>query len=281
MLTAGGPSAPLGVLINQTTGARTILPARPGACSPRAMGGPWLLFGCNTSTNFLQLYSFVEGRWRLEPQASLPPLVSAEPIQVGSRWIEWREEICEQPEYVYCSSSADFQNIATGKLDRSVGRPADFRRTVPDLNSRTLSRRLCRPLEVPWAYVPGHAEYVKALGSIILYGRFGISAGTDSSGTQEVFLERCGSTLHLPLGPIDGQPVGDPTLTVGDSQVIVWQAGPQSLGEIGLPALSRRILRLPAEVDGAVQLAISQRTLYLLDQKLQLWTAVLPDGTAR
>src|SRR5581483_134428 len=68
----GGPplGARSGVVVDTASGARTSL-TFPLGCSPGAMGGPWLAFGCSAGAGQpvppAELYDLTSGRWQALP----------------------------------------------------------------------------------------------------------------------------------------------------------------------------------------------------------------------
>jgi hypothetical protein len=181
----------------------------------------------------------------------------------------------------HCSSSPEFQNLHTGTVrdkDPTGGS------TILDLNSPSLSQRLCSPLRVPRYYdiFSGFGP-----GSMVPDGKFAIALGTDNSGIGLIYLERCGAHLHrlLTKAPYTGPP--PPWAANGTS--VVWQSARNELAGVFLPSLRRFTIRLPAAAlpTGCqapdlrtcfTEIALTAKHLYLLDAGDGLWTAKSPSA---
>ncbi len=259
-----------GTLINEHTGRQRDV----AGCVAGVFGGPWLLLDCQTTQRFLgpELYSLASGKWRTSPYAG-------DATAIGKYWIESdgdggcdAEPPCAPPE-------RKFINIQTGRQRPDPTNAS----TVADLNIAKLAHPICRPLRVPRVtvfepflgpegpngYEPSSSgEYLKIWGSLTFYGPFAFPTAGRFGGSPAT-LRSCGHGViaHLPkmLGP-----------TVGTSQVVVWQSGRQQLAGVFLPSARRFTITLPSSIDGVDQLALSDRTLYVLDDNLQLWTTKTP-----
>ncbi len=182
---------------------------------------------------------------------------------VGADWIEVKESC------YHCRDFHDFQNIQTGQL-ASATTPRDLGQrsgpggtTIPDLDSPTLIRRLCRPLRVPTSWDNAYDQSVS--GMLMFHGSFAVASGVRrGSDNQFAFIERCGSRLHVPIP--------DDATVIASSHAVIWQAG--GVNGVLLPSLRRLRIILPGVVTRAsgVVAALSQRTLYVLGRG-QLWTA--------
>jgi hypothetical protein len=145
---------------------------------------------------------------------------------------------------------------------------------ILDLNSPTLTRTLCDPLQLP-----------APPGTILTDGKFAIDEEAEAPDYfQQTYLERCGSSLHEPIGT-------DLSLFTADSRAVLWSAG-GSANEIDgllLPSLRRLKLRLPQEaaslcrlpgascIDG---LLLTSRALYVMDWADEVWAAEDPLDSA-
>ncbi len=232
-----------GMLIDELTGARFTL-SQPG-CSAVGFGGPWLLFNCGNPS---MLYRLATKTWETvaNPDAGYP-------IAVGTYWIEYVYNPCAGMEHCEPQQVDEFQNLQTG-------RPAGSFRlgptTVLDLNSRTLTSRLCSPVRVPRG------------GEVMsFYGRFAVVLAAGPAGRAVPYLERCGSRLHQRLAAI---PV------TGTSRMLIWTS-PGQLSGLLLPSLRRFVIPLPGSLPGdETQFVLASRTLYADSNNGALWTAQLP-----
>jgi hypothetical protein len=295
------PAGELGTLTDAQTGRRIPLVRKgcrnTGASSaPRAfapqprIGGPWLVFNCTPTTSPAPvLYSLAPRSWRaiapnsrlLNPCQGVPTEcdITFTPSDAGSHWLQYTEANCPAGEH--CIFSHAFQSLDTGQI-RSDPTSAS---TIADLNSRALARRVCPPLEVPRAF-QGYGGWGR--GTLTMDGSFAIAQGTDANLNPTVYLERCGSRLHqlLTTGPYPDFP---PPWAANTSAVI-WWSGPRHLTGVFLPSLHRFSVAMPqqvvssscsaSDVTSCVQaLALSDRTLYVLNADGQLWTANSPTAS--
>ena len=146
---------------------------------------------------------------------------------------------------------------------------------IIDLSSPSLTRTLCAPLQMP----------VRP-GTIVPDGRFAIDTeGAAPSYSRHAYLERCGSSLHEPIGT-------DLSLFTADSQAVLWSAGSSvnELDGVFLPSLRRLKIRLPQELasfckqKGAVciaGLALTSHALYVSEENGQVWAAPSPLRSVR
>jgi hypothetical protein len=237
-----GPGTNLSeTLIDDKTGTRTQLSV-PG-CDAPVIGAGWLAFngaigdlpGCVT-----QLY----------PQAGGPPRPIARlggVLAIGSDWIEY-DNNCDD---VHFCPTYLFQNLQTGVVKSDPTRA----HTIADLNSPTLARRVCPPVQVPnTSNVP--------TSRLVLDGRFAIA-----TGVHGVFLEHCGTRLHRAIDPNPG-PLG------ASPKAVIWQTTGRKLAGLFLPSLRPFIIKAPEF--GDFKLALTPQTLYLLDPEGQVWSAPAP-----
>jgi hypothetical protein len=133
---AEGPCC--GTVINDRTGQRTAF-VHPD-CGPFVFGGPWLLAECVPPVPAsVGLEELTTGAW-----LTFTAPVGEHPVAAGADWIEFmRLESCSD----YCRFAYTFENIRTGTLRTIPYRGGG--RTIPDLNTPTLARRLCSPLRLP------------------------------------------------------------------------------------------------------------------------------------
>lgn len=246
-----------GVLINEQTGKLTHVP-RADCFAIALSTGRWVLFECyGSSTVNYQLYSIPDRTWR--PVAAP---ARANPDAIGADWIEY---------FVVDSGTYVFQNIETGTLRTlSAWRPGGT--TIPDLNSPSLTQRLCSPLRVPadwtpyaqWSAYPDN-EKLHA-GSVTVDGRFAVLEGTSrptSTGavTEYAYVERCGSRVRKPTSQE----------FVANAHAIIAPGGgsdPTLTGWL-LPSLTPVTIPAPGYSQGVfgdeTSIALSSHSLYLWD----------------
>ena len=244
-----------GVVVDELTGAQSVvwLPADcPVPANGPMLGGGWLLESCTTSR--VDLYSLNTQTWR---QVAVAPgcsrfnagtTSSCVSAAIGSDWIEYDESS------VHLGDRFVFQSISGGELRRD---PTNAR-TVVDLSSPRLARRLCAAASVP--------KY----GRVTLDGAFAVV-----SGPAGAFVERCGRRLHLALGPA--------VFVQSVPGAIAWLAEPgRSLQGVLLPSLRRFRVILPRPRRAQViDARISDCHIYLDvlptgSDPAQLWSAPLP-----
>jgi hypothetical protein len=246
-----------GTVIDDQTGQRTAF-VHPD-CGPFVFGGPWLLAECvPPAPESVGLEQLTSGAW-----LTFTTAVGEHPVAAGADWIEFRRV----DPFTYT-----FENVSTG-IVRSIPYRAGGR-TIPDLNSPTLVRRLCSPLRVP-----------SGPGAMTFYGKFAIVESVGTDGGIRYYLERCGTRLHQRL---DGSNLGTPEAALAaNSRAIVWQQPflPELHGVL-LPSLRRFMVPLPDTIDlGATgvqsSIALSSTRLYALDGEGQLWSAPAPVAPPR
>jgi hypothetical protein len=203
-----------GTLVDERTGRRDQV-ARSG-CEGLLAGGPWLLFYCHSTTApSYALYSMPRHRM---VRTGMSATGGMNPVAIGSDWIQY---------FVVATGGYVFENVTTQRL-RSLLAWRAGGTTVPDLNSRSLARKLCAPLRVPadwtpyarWSNYPFN-EKLHA-GTVTLLGGSTILTGTshpDSSGAYHdvSYAQRCGTrhrqslagppfsiNAHLVIGGVDG-----------------------------------------------------------------------------
>lgn len=250
-----------GSLIDEQPGRRTAV-STPAGCVSAAIGGGRLVFGCAGKPGaflVIKLYSLSSGRLtNLPPAAQLEryddgcasdssPGCGVSLTGIGRAWIEF-DETC-----YHCGDNYVFQNLRTGKVRRD---PTSLT-TVPDLNSSSLARKVCSPLQV--------------VGSLEFLGPFAIArhAGT--------FLERCGTRLRERIDR-----VGTPLVT--SNHLVVWQ--PPVLSELDgvlLPSLRRVVIKLPRRFtqNMYIHVVLSSRNLYVQTETDQVWEARIPEPSLR
>jgi hypothetical protein len=268
-----------GTLIDDRTGKRTSI-VSPVGCYPTVIGGGWLLFRCDGLT----LYSLASGAWRSVPRvAGLSGPASPDapiPVAVGSRWIEFDTRICEFGGSHCSNDQYVFESLQTGKVSKDPTSAT----TVADLNSPSLGRKVCSPLRVPKANVGSEEDvyrWAARPGTMTFYASSVMANGMFHDGTTGLFLERCRSHLHkfIDLN------IYDPPAVAANSHLVVRQTRTDQLSGLWLSGLRPSVIPLPAAVhlgpppnNGGIlsEIDLSSRTLYVVNQGGQLWTARTP-----
>jgi hypothetical protein len=267
-------STGMGVLVDGSTGRRTTVASR-GCFLVDAIGGSSIAFSCGSGADVsYELYDMNSGQFR--------PLTVPSPIAggcapytsacasldaVGSYWAEF---VGGCPTEHCGPSDVVFENFLTSAT------PADpsSRTVVPDLDARTLSRKLCKPVTVPTRTLPNSPP---GFGSVVSDGRFQIATGDGGS-----YLEECGARLHRFL--TFSAPASSP-------HAIVWESKPSHLTGVFLPSLKRFTIAVPANVDPSApaskfdrqdvySLALTTHTLYVGVGLgvLTTWTMPIPSA---
>ena len=187
---------------------------------------------------------------QLYPLAGGPPRprdALGDVLAIGSDWIEY-DRNCDE---VHSCPTYLFQSLQTGVVKSDPTRA----HKIADLNSPTLARRVCPPVQVPnTSNVP--------TSRLVLDGRFAIA-----TGVHGVFLEHCGTRLHRAIDPNPG-PVG------ASSKAVIWQTTGRKLAGLFLQSLRPFVIKAPEFAD--FELALTPQTLYLLDPEGQVWSAPAP-----
>jgi hypothetical protein len=253
LLTSTSPRE-AGTVIDERTGRRIRVLLPPDCRTPvesnMFLGDSWLLADCSHTR--LALYSLAGRHWRSVTIASScqhfngGPGGSCLPLAVGTNWISYDEA------NYHLGDRFIFQNIATGAVRRDPGNA----RTLADLDSPVLARRICDPLRVP------------SYGTLAFDGRYAVA--TDPQG---IFLEHCGTRLHLLLsyGPWVAMAPG----------AIVWLPAPnRALRGIFLPSLRRFSVAPPRGAADMVNVDLSDRHIYIIgttrNNTNDVWSAAAP-----
>jgi hypothetical protein len=256
------------VLRDERTGAQSTL-RRPD-CGPGTVGVPWVAFECSHGPLF-QLYNVRTHKWRrirCDRQCQ-PYQYMIESLRVGVNWLAVEiapHEGCGDGVHNDCGANTHlFYNIATGKPRV----PNLTQKTMVDLDSTKLTRRVCSPLTVP-SYSAASPGFPPLL---TFYGKFGLAQ--ESNG---VYLRRCGSHLNMPLvsGYYAGQLIGNA------HAVALCRDSRQPGAGIFLPSLRRFTFTLPSTAERCWAAALSPDHLYVLDtQRSVLWDAAFPADPGR
>ena len=188
-------------LIDGQTGKRVVLRPRAG-CSfddgySTPLGGSWVVTMCQSGS--FELYSIPSRRWipfspDFEQMFALsgicanryPPLCGAQYVTIGDQWIEF------DVSYGYHSGPTvpTYERIKSGQITTNPPGVKPGGNQILDLDSPNLTRTLCDPLRMP---VP--------FGTIVTDGGFAIDEeSAPPEYVQHTYLERCGSSLHEPIG---------------------------------------------------------------------------------
>ena len=259
-----------GTLVDEQTGKRRTV-SEP-ECGFAAMGGGWLLFTCGPK---LILYRLLDGHQQVVPPEPVCQggVCSEEAVQaIGRYWIEWWRSApigpcCSPTSYLY-------QRLGTTQV---VADPTTTA-TVPDLNTVSLVRKVCKPLKTPVSF----NDHARGLGSLSFDGEFAFASTSlppnpnpyfeQFSSGQETFLERCGTDLHQSIGK-------DPAF---NAHVVLW-GGTDGGPLIGLSLPGRRwfLVQLPAKIAPPTQLVLTANQQLVLDSRQRLWAAGAPRVAAR
>jgi hypothetical protein len=242
------------VLLDDQTGKRTTV-NRP-SCGPGVLGVPWVAFDCAPATNRFQLYNIQTRKWRrFACDATCQQVYYEVDVRaVGARWLALSvapHQSCGDGEHYTCGPTTYiYYNIATGK-PRSASMGGS---TIIDLNSPTLTRQICRPLQLP------------AGSALTFYGSFAVAP--EQNG---IYVERCGSHLHMPL--VVGSYAGT---HLGNTEAVSFCSfsSQQQLGMF-LPSLRRFTFTLPSGL-GCPLVALGTRRVYTIDTQRRLWAAGFP-----
>lgn len=243
----------VGTLIDERSGRRIRVLLRRGCRTPVGsilfLGDSWLLAGCSNTR--LDLYSLVGRRWRSVRIASScqrfnDPAGNCTPSAVGTDWIKYDQES------YHVGDRFVFQNIASG----AVRRDPTNAKTLPDLDSPVLARRICDPLRVP------------PRGTLALDGRFAVA-----NGPSGIFLEQCGTKLHRLLSAVVD--------TANAPGSIMWLSGPNGRPHgIFLPSLQRFTVAPPPGAADLVDVELGIRHMYIVglsrNDTNDVWSAAAP-----
>jgi hypothetical protein len=251
--TAQGPAW---AVTDEQTGRRvTVAPGQTdcvnGGSATPMFGGPWLLIsGCANplAPVTADLYSLAGGTSQTVDFNVKYCSLSAAQCSFGPVGAEWLQtaETC-----YHCPTQYQFVNLHTEKLR---GPPITDTKTILDLNSPTLTRRLCTPVTVP------------NVGTVTFFGSFAVVG--DPYSPHPGYLKRCGSRLHLRLttGSV-----------LGNLHELLWYTLTGQLDGITLPGLKPFVVDLPRVFPlGMTGFELSSRTLYAYENNGQLWTAPAP-----
>ena len=277
-------------LLDDETGKRTKV--NTFGCRYEAFGPPWILFQCvGPGVSDLWVYNITTHKRTHVPcaVALCTPLFGTgfRYAAVGARWIFVFDALASPScgDGLQCPPELHtFVNLRTGKLRYFYDQLSSMR--IMDLNAPYATRALCQPVMAGAVAGP----YIPYDDPVTFYGDF--AAIYTLSGRENLtvttYLERCGSTLHLPIDP-PSQP-GFRGPIAGNAQAVVWMALDASgvyhheLDGLLLPGLRRFSVKLPSkmfscDVHGCLGggiAGVSSRRLYLTDASQQVWAAPFP-----
>lgn len=245
-------------LLDEKTGTERPLPGNAPCVSVGEFAGPWLVGGgCVSTTGALTipLYSLASGKTRFVTISDLDCKVPGEEqcrsTGAGSDWVGFELTAYHEP------TQTGYQSLRNGTIRAA---PTLTRTTRLDLNSPTLTSRICPPLR----------EISNA--SLTFYGRFAVQLVEQRRNTYADYLERCGSKLRIKLSsPTD---VPGALRVFGSSGALMWAVGAHLLEGIALPRLTRLEIRTPSTFnDEETSFVLSSKTLYAQDNDQHLWAA--------
>jgi hypothetical protein len=252
------------VLIDDRTGKR-IFTSR--TCSGGVVGDPWVGLYCDSPSRGTT-YRALNARTRRLLTLHCKRLCQQDfyfqdLVAIGSRWFEVviePHQSCGDGEHNSCGPTTfAFYNIRTGANKIPVVSASQ----AVDLNSSTLTRRLCSPLRQPPMYSPT----VFAGYPLMFDGSFAVAQ--ELSG---IYVEKCGSDLDLPLAlsPYEG-------FVLENSRAVGFcSSATAPTNGFLLPSLKRFTLRwrLPNGEEGCPLLG--SRHGYAMGTTASLWAAPLP-----
>ncbi len=144
---------------------------------------------------------------------------------------------------------------------------------VPDLDSRSLSRAVCRPLRVPLSYNPP-----TNLGSLTFDGQFAIAESQGppigvQPGLESFILERCGTHLHKTIEPllVAPAPIGR-----SNTHALMTTQGSQQLTGMLLPSLRAFTINLSKQMAGGYFALTERHVVYWVAYDGRVWMAASP-----
>jgi len=281
-----------GVLIDERSGKRVAL-APPRGCyfdnaNAAALGGSWVVARCSPpppGPRYLyEFYSIPNRTWTpFTPNVKQmfafntdcktgDPQCDAAYVAVGNRWIEF-QITCG---YHCGPTTFAFQNIQTGQVN---DQPADWRpggTQIPDLNSPTLARTLCKPLRVQRGFE--QPDMMQTFpGLLVFYGSFGLlqadhARDSDPNYSVDTYIQRCGSSTRTHIDP-SGWPV------TANPHAVAWATSGvgKEIDGVFLPSLRRFTLQAPT---GSIYgIVLTSGHLYINSSGVT-WVTVAPSPKA-
>jgi hypothetical protein len=260
LLSLGKSSPRRFLLIDDRAGKNTSVRAPVGGCDPAAFGAPWIY--CETGSG-PKLYDIRVGRWR-SFSCSVCSANLGQVDGIGVDWI-WFQQGGHNP-------AAWFASIPGGRT--YTWWPGG--NTIPDLDSPMLVRKVCAPLQVPASWGPTLPP------PFTFYGPFTTTITLQSplGGRIGVYLERCGTNLHMPIATgYSYEPGG----VIGNPRATLFYALDKGRATgVFLPGLRRFSFSLPIKTCSySCSAALDARRLYVTDGRGHAWAAVFPSGPGR
>jgi hypothetical protein len=265
--TYGAATGKTATLLDTRTGKRTTL--SPPACDSAGtavFGGPWLALSCSATSGTVDLYDLATGAWRTVATGCqfdrfIPGGCSV--VGVGRDWIRF-EFSC-----YHCTDTFQDQSLLTGGVRKDPEVAGGT--TIADLDSPSLTAKLCRPLRVPSSSAPTPDGGTEP-GALTWLGNFALATVQPGGGEDATeHLEHCGTSLQrrLAFGAI------------GNTKAVVWVAKSGGLAGLLLPSLRPVSVKVPNGMSGVSgTVLLGQKMLYLgaraASGEAELWAAFVP-----
>lgn len=251
---------------------------------PGMFGAPWVMFYC--SSRGFTLYNVTDRRWRtIGGSASSGEAfrdAAGYPFEVGADWIKLTYvggQDCGDQIHFGCGVTYSYYNIRSRTFP---SRPAMSGSSVVDLDSQSLFRPLCNPLQAPATGLQG------PMGTLALYGNVALeftpddplllnNAAPEQSRGQWT-LQRCGSTSTSSIDPPNRNQVAG-ALTANDHAVLwaVIDSRDTWNGKIAgrlLPTLQPVVTSVPKTLAGDnAGPVLDSSYIYVLTRHGALWRA--------
>jgi hypothetical protein len=255
------------VLLDDYTGKRLAAPS-PASCNAGVVGVPWVALYCanpSPASQPFELYNIRTHKVRRLPCDAVcrRTYYLSDVRAVGSRWVAIEvepHEPCGDGIHRTCGPTTYmFYNIATGKRRAA---PMSSR-TIIDLDSPTLTRQICPPLQDP-----AGSDSTAFPPPLMFYGSLAVVQ--EQNG---IYVERCGSRLHIPL--VGGNYAG--SMPANTQAVAFCADAQQQWSGIFLPGLRRFTFRVPVGPSCGVTV-LAARHVYTVsaDPQWRLWYAAFP-----
>lgn len=254
------------VLLDDRTGKRIATPA-PASCNAGIVGAPWVGLYCanpSPSSQLFELYNIRTHKVRRLPCDAVcqSTYYFTNLLAVGSRWVAVQvepHESCGDGIHSTCGPTTYmFYNIATGRRRA----PPMGSRTITDLNSPTLTRQICQPLQKP-----AGSDSTVFPPPLTFYGSFAVAQAQNG-----IYVERCGSRLHMPL--VAGRYAG--SLLAHTQAVAFCPDTQQQWSGIFLPSLRRFTFTVPVGPPCGVTVLATRHIYTEAGPQQRLWSAAFP-----
>ncbi|HET9102419.1 MAG TPA: hypothetical protein VFN55_03630 [Solirubrobacteraceae bacterium] len=255
------------VLVNDRTGKQIKLqPCRgrgiePG---PGILHYPWVGFDCGGAKPY-RIYNIVTHKWHsLGCNACKRHPYLVDMTAIGADWVGLSvapHQACGDGIHGTCGPTTYlYENVVTGASRTPRLRAG----SVVDLDSPSLTSRLCKPLQVP----QGTGGFPNPF---TFFGRY-----TLAFSRSGIYVERCGSRLHLPLivGSNDFTSFGN-TKAVGACNRRTSTGAAPTLQGVFLPSLRRYQVDMPSNIGCPQSIALGPHHI-AVTSGLSLWVAAFP-----